>query len=180
MVDREFFYYLLRSVRTNPTTADAMPPKMYHIVRSVRCPLKNLLRLFPRECDAVIPTMIRITPPINRIIPRIRVVLIDRIYEGCRGESIEGTSKNGCNGQKIALSSNLRSVLNYVSWSFAPSSSLEGPFRPLLGPSLASGQTTPSAIEQTVPYCRSGLSSRSSLEHARCQLYECRNLSCCW
>jgi len=89
VVDREFFYYLLRSVRTNPTTADAMPPKMYHIVCSVKRPLNMVLRLSARERDAVIPMMIRTTPPISKITPRIRDVLISGIYEGCRGESIE-------------------------------------------------------------------------------------------
>jgi hypothetical protein len=73
-------HYLFRpttpSVRSNPITAAAMPPKMYHIVWWVKRPRNALLRLSPRERDATTPTMIKTIPAINRTTPTIRVVLI--------------------------------------------------------------------------------------------------------
>jgi hypothetical protein len=74
-------YDLLRpttpSVRSRPITADAMPPKIYHIVWWVKRPRNALLRLSPRERDATTPTMIRTIPATNRTTPTTRVTLID-------------------------------------------------------------------------------------------------------
>lgn len=67
-------------MRNNPITADAMPPKMYHSVCSVRRPLNMVLRLSARERDELIPMMIRTIPATNRTTPSIFVMLIDKIY----------------------------------------------------------------------------------------------------
>ncbi len=68
-------------IRTNPTTANAMPPNMYHIVCSVKRPLNVLLRLSARERDAFTPMIIKTIPTTKRTIPKILVILIQEIYE---------------------------------------------------------------------------------------------------
>jgi hypothetical protein len=59
-------------VKSNPTAADAMPPKMYHNVWCVKRPRNRVLRLSARERDATTTMMMRTTPAINRTTPRIR------------------------------------------------------------------------------------------------------------
>ena len=63
-------------VNSNPTAADAMPPKMYHIVWCVRRPRNTVLRLSAKERDATAPMMIRTIPATSRTTPKIRVMLI--------------------------------------------------------------------------------------------------------
>jgi len=56
-------------ISTNPATADAMPPMRYHMVVSVKCPVKKLLNRSPKDRDAVIPRIIKIIPPANKTNP---------------------------------------------------------------------------------------------------------------
>jgi hypothetical protein len=62
--------------KSTPTTADVMPPPMYHNVFSVRRPRKNVLALFSKDRESAIPTMIKIAPPIRRTAPTIRAFRI--------------------------------------------------------------------------------------------------------
>ncbi len=64
------------AVRIRPTTAEAMPPKMYNIVCCVSRPMNILLRLLARERDSTTPTIINTTPPISRTAPRTLPILI--------------------------------------------------------------------------------------------------------
>jgi hypothetical protein len=69
--------------RINPTTADAIPPKMYHMVRGVKRPKNAELKLSARDRDATTPMMIRTIPTTKRTTPRILIVLILGLYDGC-------------------------------------------------------------------------------------------------